>query len=149
MTTDCIATQTYNLRLRSSWEADENYDFNHFHTPDCKRNECDGSCGLKNRKALRDQIKLRMAKERQRQERDKQGEEDAKTKLAEKGEELKRRMFTVTTSSGTAGEVEEPGDTDFVTGAMIRKKKTSAHSTPSKRKKARVTFAEEDVRISG
>ncbi|KAL8657281.1 MAG: hypothetical protein Q9226_002068 [Calogaya cf. arnoldii] len=148
MTTDSIAEQTYNLRLRSSWEADENYDFNHFHTPDCKRNECDGSCGLKNRRLLREQIQLRRVKEKQRQERDKQGEEDARTKLAEKGEELKKRMSTATTSSGTAGEVEEPGDTDFVTGARIRKK-TSAHSTPSKRKKARVTFAEEDVRISG
>lgn len=58
---------------------------------------------------------------------------------------------TATTSSGTGVEVEEPGDTDFLTGAKIqkKKKKQSDGGTPKGRKKARVTFAEEDVRRSG
>lgn len=142
-----IGTQTYNLRLRSSWEADENYDFNRFHTPDCKQSECDGSCGLKDKKELREQIKLRRDKEKQRRERDEQDEKDKKLKLAEK-EENKRKESTATTSSGTGADVEEPGDTDFVTGVKIRGR-TSGNSTPKGRKKGRVTFAEEDVKMSG
>ncbi|KAI4237871.1 MAG: hypothetical protein LQ349_001534 [Xanthoria aureola] len=163
--TDSISTQTYNLPLRSNWEAEENYDFRHYHVPGCKQADCDGSCGTKNKKALKEQIKLRRDKEAQRrkmeEEEEQQGDEkDLKRKLTaekkkkveeeeEEEEESKKRKestaTTATTSSGTGVEVEEPGDTDFLTGAKIQKKKKSGGGTPKGRKKARVTFAEEDV----
>ncbi|KAL8673064.1 MAG: hypothetical protein Q9168_002487 [Polycauliona sp. 1 TL-2023] len=143
--TTCIARQTYNIRLRSAWEADENYDFNLFHVPNCNRNECDGSCGIKtskDRQELRQQIQMRKDKEKQRRQRDAQYEVDKQRISAEK-EEMRRKESIATTSSGSGPNVDEPGDTDFMTGAKIRVK-TSANSTP-KKKKGRVTFADQDV----
>ncbi|KAL8995645.1 MAG: hypothetical protein Q9169_004654 [Polycauliona sp. 2 TL-2023] len=140
MTTDSIARQTYNLRLRSAWEADENHDFYRFHVPRCDRSKCDGSCGLKDKKELERQIRLRRERERQRREMDKQDEGDQQRKPAENLTRMKKDS-TASASSGSGPGVEEPGDTDFMTGAKIRGK-TSANSTPKKRKPGRVTFAE-------
>ncbi|KAI4224657.1 MAG: hypothetical protein L6R36_004498 [Xanthoria steineri] len=166
--TDSISTQTYNIPLRSNWEAEENYDFRHYHVPGCKQADCDGSCGTKPKKALKEQIKLRRDREAQRKkleegEEEQQDDKDLKRKLTaekkkkaeeEEEEECKKRKestaTTATTSSGTGVEVEEPGDTDFVTGAKFqKKKKKSGGGTPKARKKARVTFAEEDMGRSG
>ncbi|KAI4092622.1 MAG: hypothetical protein LQ339_007870 [Xanthoria mediterranea] len=164
VTDNGISTQTYNIPLRSNWEAEENYDFRHYHVPGCKQADCDGSCGTKPKKALKEQIKLRRDKEAQRkkmeEEEEQQDDKDLKRKLTaekkkvEDEEESKKRKestaTTATTSSGTGVEVEEPGDTDFVTGAKLKKKKKKSDGgTPKARKKARVTFAEEDVGRSG
>lgn len=57
--------------------------------------------------------------------------------------ESERSDSTATASSGTVPEVEEPGDTDFVTGAEIRSKaKAKGILSPPGRKKGRVTFTE-------
>ncbi|KAL9033736.1 MAG: hypothetical protein Q9180_005791, partial [Flavoplaca navasiana] len=142
-------TQKYNIRLRSSWEADEAYDFERFHIPHCDRSKCDGSCGLKNMKGLAKQARLRREKDKERRERDAPRKEDEKVKSAEK-DEGERKDSTATASSGTVPEVEEPGDTDFVTGAEIRSKgKAKGISSPTGRKKGRVTFAEQDSRMPG
>ncbi len=86
--------------------------------------------------------------EEKRRERDTPRKEDEKLEPAEK-DEKGRKDSTATTSSGTAPEVEEPGDTDFVTGAEIRSKaKARAILSPTGRKKGRVTFAELDMRLS-
>ncbi|KAL8774107.1 MAG: hypothetical protein Q9209_001215 [Squamulea sp. 1 TL-2023] len=132
-----------NVRLRSAWEAEENYDFNRFHVPGCEQDKCDGKCGLEDDKELRLQIKLRRQKEKQRQVIDAETEEAKRVKLAEK-EDIKRRDSTTTTSLSTV--VEEPGDTDFMTGAKIRSKAV-ASITPKGPKKKGVTFANQDAMV--
>ncbi|KAL8884227.1 MAG: hypothetical protein Q9205_005229, partial [Flavoplaca limonia] len=145
-----ISTQKYNIRLRSAWEADEAYDFERFHIPHCDRSKCDGSCGLKNMKGLAKQARLRRDKDKERRERDAPRKEDEKLKPAVESES-ERKDSTATASSGTVPEVEEPGDTDFVTGAEIRSKGKAKGMilSPPGRKKGRVTFAEQDSKMPG
>ena len=103
---------------------------------------------MKNLNRLEKQAWLRREVEEQRRERDAPRKEDEELKPAEK-DEKKRKDSTATASSGTAPEVEEPGDTDFMTGAEIRSKaKARTILSPTGRKKGRVTFAEQDVRLS-
>ncbi|KAL8813066.1 MAG: hypothetical protein Q9223_007137 [Gallowayella weberi] len=123
-----IGRQKYNIRVRSAWEADEAFDFERFHIPGCKRDRCDGKCGLKNEKELVYQKKLREDKEKQRQSIDKR-------------DEAQRRKSTISVSSEPIEDVEEPGDTDFATGAKVNSKAGKEKS----RKKNRVTFAIKDA----
>ncbi|KAL8806125.1 MAG: hypothetical protein Q9182_001526 [Xanthomendoza sp. 2 TL-2023] len=119
-----ISRQKYNIRVPSGSEASEKTDFKSFHVPRCKRDSCDGKCGLENKKGLAFQKMLREDKEKQRQSVDKR-------------DEAQRRQSTTSILSGTIEDVEEPGDTDFATGAKLASKAGKQKS----RKKNRVTFA--------
>ena len=100
-------------------------------------------------KALAKQARLRRQKDKERRERDAPRKGDEKLKPAVESES-ERKYSTATASSGTVPEVEEPGDTDFVTGADIRSKgKAKGILSPTGRKKGRVTFAEQDPRMPG
>ncbi|KAL8785021.1 MAG: hypothetical protein Q9213_003614 [Squamulea squamosa] len=140
-----IEQRKSNIRLRSAWEADENYDFNRFHVPGCKRDKCDGKCGLESKKELWAQIRLRKEKEKQRRAIDAETEEAKKFKSTEK-EDVQRRDSTTTATLSTIVDVEEPGDTDFVTGTKIRSRAVG-NITPKRGRKKGVTFADQGAKV--
>ncbi|KAL8834342.1 MAG: hypothetical protein Q9170_003797 [Blastenia crenularia] len=120
MVTDDISRQSYNIRLRSEWEAEETYNFNRFHVPGCKQETCDGKCGLKDKKKLWDEIRQRQAHDKESKKRESESTD------SKEDEKLKEKM-------------EEPGDTPFV--AKSRMKPNERSATPKGQKKV-VKFAD-------
>ncbi|KAL8732993.1 MAG: hypothetical protein Q9166_002391 [cf. Caloplaca sp. 2 TL-2023] len=136
MTTDDISRMKYNLPTRAAWEADENYDFHRFHIPGCSRLECGGKCGQNSPKKHWDEINLRKEKEKQRKKI--YGEH-------EKAAEIKKWRSETPVPMESVEKVEEPGDTDFVTGAKVQSF-AEGGTTPKGQKKNRVTFVTPEPR---
>ncbi|KAL8717165.1 MAG: hypothetical protein Q9225_005566 [Loekoesia sp. 1 TL-2023] len=117
MVTDRIDQQRYNILLRTSWEAEETYNFIRFHVPGCKNDKPSCECGMGSKKELWAGIRLRrdMARER-------------KKNASESTDSKEEPKFPAIT-----GKLEEPGDGDFVIGAKDKPKEGSG--TPKGRKK--------------
>ncbi|KAL9027351.1 MAG: hypothetical protein Q9196_004113 [Gyalolechia fulgens] len=117
-----IDEQRYGIPLKPQWEAEETYNFNRYHVPGCDQETCDGACGQENKKALREEIKLRRDAIRERKQNASESTTDGK-------EEPK--------TPPPLGKTEEPGDEAFVMGGKGKGKAKEEDGPPKSQKKVK------------
>ncbi|KAL8936297.1 MAG: hypothetical protein Q9216_005004 [Gyalolechia sp. 2 TL-2023] len=94
-----IDEQRYRIPLKPQWEAEETYNFMRYHVRGCDQEKCNGACGQKDKKKLRQDIKMRRDVVKERRKNASESTTDGK-------EEPKTPPMT--------GRTEEPGDEAFV-----------------------------------
>ncbi|KAI4286451.1 MAG: hypothetical protein L6R35_004294 [Caloplaca aegaea] len=126
-----IAERRWNIRLKSEWEAEENYNFALYHTPDCRHKGDDDkcTCGGDNAKQKEFKNAVRVRKKEIR-------ERNGKVAAAESKDQTEDQN-----KPDTPEKKEESGDEEFMAETPTKSRLKKGGGTPKGRGKT-VTWAD-------